>query len=191
MDIVLKLRELRRLRGLSQKDVGRLSGVGEKTVSSFETGDRTDSMKLSQLRKLLRVYNITEDEFFSRRMDELFDPESLLHQTREDILLAGPGSTPASDARRTPGALRAHAAGSAARGGVTAVTDQARSSRRASHRSVSAPRSRLRTCRDARHRSRPFARMLVEAGKVLGVDVLDHLILCANRVRLTKQRGMM
>jgi DNA repair protein RadC len=33
--------------------------------------------------------------------------------------------------------------------------------------------------------------MLVEAGKVLGVDVLDHLILCANRVRLTKQRGMM
>jgi transcriptional regulator with XRE-family HTH domain len=94
MDIVLKLRELRRLRGLSQKDVGRLSGVGEKTVSSFETGDRIDAMKLSQLRKLLRVYNITEDDFFSRKMDELFDPESLLHQTREDTLLAGLGAFP-------------------------------------------------------------------------------------------------
>jgi transcriptional regulator with XRE-family HTH domain len=91
MDIVLKLRELRRLRGLSQKDVGRLSGVGEKTVSSFETGDRIDSMKLSQLRKLLRIYNITEDDFFSRKMDDLFDPESLLQQTREDALLAGLG----------------------------------------------------------------------------------------------------
>ncbi len=36
MDIVLKLRELRRLRGYSQKVVARLTGVGEKTISSFE-----------------------------------------------------------------------------------------------------------------------------------------------------------
>ncbi len=100
MDIVLKLRELRRLRGLSQKDVGRLSGVGEKTVSSFETGDRIDSMKLSQLRKLLRLYNITEDDFFSRKMDDLFDPNSLLQQTREEALVAGLGelSPPMRDA---------------------------------------------------------------------------------------------
>ncbi|MGA8809519.1 MAG: helix-turn-helix transcriptional regulator [Thermoanaerobaculia bacterium] len=99
MDIVLKLRELRRLRGLSQKDVGRLSGVGEKTVSSFETGDRIDSMKLSQLRKLLRVYTITEDEFFSHKLDDLFDPQSL-QQTREGALLAGLGelSPPMRDA---------------------------------------------------------------------------------------------
>ncbi|HUP60723.1 MAG TPA: helix-turn-helix transcriptional regulator [Thermoanaerobaculia bacterium] len=94
MDLVLKLRELRRLRGLSQKDVGRLSGVGEKTVSSFETGDRIDAMKLSQLRKLLRVYAVTEEDFFSRKMDELFDPESLLQQTREDTLLTGLGELP-------------------------------------------------------------------------------------------------
>jgi transcriptional regulator with XRE-family HTH domain len=89
MDIVLKLRELRRLRGLSQRDVGRLSGVGEKTVSSFETGDRIDSMKLSQLRKLLRIYNITEDDFFSHKLDDLFDPDSPVQQTREDALLGG------------------------------------------------------------------------------------------------------
>jgi transcriptional regulator with XRE-family HTH domain len=100
MDIVLKLREIRRLRGLSQKDVARLSGVGEKTVSSFETGDRIDSMKLSQLRKLLRVYSITEDDFFSRKMDDFFDTDSLFQQTREDALLAGLGelSPPMRDA---------------------------------------------------------------------------------------------
>lgn len=95
MDIVLKLRELRRLRGLSQKDVARLSGVGEKTVSSFETGDRIDAMKLSQLRRLLRVYAVTEDDFFSRKMDDLFDPDSLLHQTREERLTTGLGELPA------------------------------------------------------------------------------------------------
>ena len=46
MDLVLKLRELRRMRGLTQKDVARLSGVGQKTISSFETGERIGSLKL-------------------------------------------------------------------------------------------------------------------------------------------------
>ncbi len=35
-----------------------------------------------------------------------------------------------------------------------------------------------------------FTRKLVEAGKVLGVDVLDHLILGANRFVSLKQRGI-
>lgn len=64
MDLVLKLREIRRLRGLSQKDVARLSGVGEKTISSFETGQRIGSLKLEQLKRMLRVYGLTEAEFF-------------------------------------------------------------------------------------------------------------------------------
>jgi len=57
-------------------------------------------MKLSQLRKLLRLYNITEDDFFSHKLDDLFDPESLLQPTREDALLAGLGelSAPMRDA---------------------------------------------------------------------------------------------
>lgn len=64
MDLVLKLREIRRLRGLSQKDVARLSGVGEKTISSFETGERIGSLKLEQLRRMLKAYGLTEAEFF-------------------------------------------------------------------------------------------------------------------------------
>jgi transcriptional regulator with XRE-family HTH domain len=60
MDLVLKLREIRRMRGLSQKDVARLSGVGEKTISSFETGQRIGSLKLAQLKRLLAVYGLTE-----------------------------------------------------------------------------------------------------------------------------------
>jgi transcriptional regulator with XRE-family HTH domain len=96
MDIVLKLRELRRVRGLSQKDVGRLSGVGEKTVSSFETGARIDSLKISQLRRVLRVYNITEAEFFSPKMDELFGANTILERSREESLVAGLSELPLS-----------------------------------------------------------------------------------------------
>jgi transcriptional regulator with XRE-family HTH domain len=94
MDIVLKLRELRRLRGLTQKDVSRLAGVGEKTVSSFETGERIGSLKLSQLRRLLTLYGVTEEEFFSRKMDALFDPDAVEEQSRTQHLLAGLDALP-------------------------------------------------------------------------------------------------
>ena len=77
MDLVLKLREIRRLRGLSQKDVARLSGVGEKTISSFETGQRIGSLKISQLKKLLGVYGLTEADFFGGTVERQIAPWEL------------------------------------------------------------------------------------------------------------------
>ena len=77
MDLVLKLREIRRLRGLSQKDVARLSGVGEKTISSFETGQRIGSLKLEQLRRMLSVYGLTESEFFGGTIEREIAPWEL------------------------------------------------------------------------------------------------------------------
>lgn len=77
MDLVLKLREIRRLRGLSQKDVARLSGVGEKTISSFETGNRIGSLKLAQLKRLLGVYGLTESEFFGGSVERQIAPWEL------------------------------------------------------------------------------------------------------------------
>ncbi|HEX9983454.1 MAG TPA: helix-turn-helix transcriptional regulator [Thermoanaerobaculia bacterium] len=77
MDLVLKLREIRRLRGLSQKDVARLSGVGEKTISSFETGQRIGSLKLAQLKRMLSVYGITETEFFGGSIEREIAPWEL------------------------------------------------------------------------------------------------------------------
>ena len=77
MDVVLKLREIRRMRGLSQKDVARMSGVGEKTISSFETGERIGSLKLSQLNRLLRAYGLTEAEFFGGRIEREIAPWEL------------------------------------------------------------------------------------------------------------------
>jgi len=77
MDLVLKLREIRRLRGLSQKDVARLSGVGEKTISSFETGQRIGSLKLAQLKRMLGVYGLTEAEFFGSSLERQIAPWEL------------------------------------------------------------------------------------------------------------------
>jgi len=74
MDLVLKLRELRKYRGLSQAEAARQSGIGIKTLSSFETGDRIASMKLVQLQRLLRVYGVTEAEFFSGMIEHLIAP---------------------------------------------------------------------------------------------------------------------
>ncbi|MGH9458916.1 MAG: helix-turn-helix domain-containing protein [Thermoanaerobaculia bacterium] len=74
MDVVLRLRELRRLRGLSQKDVADRSGIGEKSISSFETGERIASMKLAQLERILHAYGVTLKEFFSERLDRKIAP---------------------------------------------------------------------------------------------------------------------
>jgi HTH-type transcriptional regulator, competence development regulator len=77
MDLVLKLREIRRLRGLSQKDVARISGVGEKTISSFETGQRIGSLKLAQLKRMLKVYGLSEAEFFGGSVERQIAPWEL------------------------------------------------------------------------------------------------------------------
>jgi len=74
MDLVLKLREIRRMRGLSQKQVAELSGVGEKTISSFETGQRIGSLKLEQLHALLKVYELTEAQFFGAKVETEIAP---------------------------------------------------------------------------------------------------------------------
>ncbi|HEY2091295.1 MAG TPA: helix-turn-helix transcriptional regulator [Thermoanaerobaculia bacterium] len=64
MDVVLKLRELRRMRQLTQVEAAEKAGIGEKTLSTFETGERIGSMKLSQFVSLLTAYDVTPAEFF-------------------------------------------------------------------------------------------------------------------------------
>jgi len=99
MDLVLKLRELRRLRGMSQKDVARRSGVGEKTISSFETGQRIGSLKLSQLESILEAYGISEREFFSGAIDQKLAPWESADSDAEAFRLI-------DDLRSLPGSIQ-------------------------------------------------------------------------------------
>jgi len=74
MDVVLKLRDLRRMKKLSQKDVSVRSGIGEKTISSFETGQRIGSLKVAQLERLLGVYGMPASEFFGCSIEKSMAP---------------------------------------------------------------------------------------------------------------------
>lgn len=65
MDIVIRLRDLRFDSKLTQKQVAELSGVGVKTISSFESGLRIESMKVVQLERIVAVYGISLAEFFT------------------------------------------------------------------------------------------------------------------------------
>lgn len=72
MDIVLRLREFRRLAGLTQEQAAAKSGVGVKSISSWETGRRTDRIKVKQLAALAQAYGITPQEFFAPKLEEKF-----------------------------------------------------------------------------------------------------------------------
>ena len=75
------------MRGLTQKDVARLSGVGEKTISSFETGQRIGSLKLAQLKRMLSVYGLTESDFFSGSVEKEIAPWELDEQQMATVKL--------------------------------------------------------------------------------------------------------
>jgi transcriptional regulator with XRE-family HTH domain len=74
MDFVLKLRELRARKGLNQEQVAKRANIGVKTLSSFESGSRIDSMKISQLEAILLVYGVSLHQFFSRAIDHDLAP---------------------------------------------------------------------------------------------------------------------
>src|SRR5437764_14929690 len=70
LDLVLRLREARRVSGLSQIEAAKLSGIGQKSISSFETGERIASIKVGQLSRLLKAYGLTEEEFYSDEFED-------------------------------------------------------------------------------------------------------------------------
>lgn len=78
MDLVLRLREARRLKGLSQKDVARQTGIGEKTISSFETGMRIHSLKVDQLEKLATAYGMTLEQLMSAEFEAFIEGRRLV-----------------------------------------------------------------------------------------------------------------
>ncbi len=89
MDVVLKLRELRRLRGLTQQEAAEKAGMGVKTLSSFETSARITSMKVVQLLSMLAAYDVTPAEFFGDGVERaVFDELERLSQAQGNLIAA-------------------------------------------------------------------------------------------------------
>ena len=70
MDLVLKLRELRRQAGMSQEILAAKSGVHGKTISSWETGRRIASLKVRHLEAAVVACGYTLEQFFSPAFDD-------------------------------------------------------------------------------------------------------------------------
>ncbi len=79
----LKLQLYRKSLGLTQQQVADESGVGVKSVASFERA-RSASMKVSQLAAVLAVYHLTFGEF------EAWTPEVPFEQTAPFVALEQP-----------------------------------------------------------------------------------------------------
>lgn len=65
--MTLLLREARAHVGMSQLELARLSRIGVKTLSSFECGSRIDSMKWSQLERIVDALGMSIEEFLAGR----------------------------------------------------------------------------------------------------------------------------
>jgi transcriptional regulator with XRE-family HTH domain len=67
----LQLRLIREAAGLTQLELGARSGVGEKSISSFETGLRIDSIKLAQLARIADACGTTIAELLRTPIAEV------------------------------------------------------------------------------------------------------------------------
>lgn len=75
-----KIYLLRQRVGLTQNGLAMASGIGVKTLSSFETGMRTYAMKVAQLDKIVTACGWTLERFFSwdvENLDEIVDDDDL------------------------------------------------------------------------------------------------------------------
>lgn len=64
-DLALKLTVLRQRVGLTQDQLARASGVHFQTISSFETGRRTSTIKLAQIEAIAAACGMTLADFFA------------------------------------------------------------------------------------------------------------------------------
>lgn len=73
MEVAFRLQECRRKAGMTQKEAMLASGVHEKTISSYESGNRASSVKMEHLVPLLNAYGISFEEFFAvKTLDDAY-----------------------------------------------------------------------------------------------------------------------
>lgn len=92
-ELGLRLQECRLNARMTQKEAAIASGVGWKTISSYETGKRAGSMKLEHLKRLLNAYSVDFDAFFSVK-------------TLDDAYMESLGGKVVAEILRSVGALR-------------------------------------------------------------------------------------
>lgn len=83
-----RLREMRKKRGLTQREVAEPIGIAVSTLGMYESGKREPDV--DTLKKLARFFNVTVDYLTGSEMEELSPEEQL---RRLGALLRGSGAT--------------------------------------------------------------------------------------------------
>ena len=65
---MLRLREIRKARGLSQEEVARLLGVSQSLISAYEKEERMPPVK--KLVKLAKILNVSVEELLDKNSQE-------------------------------------------------------------------------------------------------------------------------
>lgn len=65
IDIPLRLRVARERAEMTQRVAARLAGLDKGSISSWETGKRIDSLTVTNLLKLMKIYRVHPAHFFS------------------------------------------------------------------------------------------------------------------------------
>jgi transcriptional regulator with XRE-family HTH domain len=69
LTLALKLYKMRSSVEMTQRALAYASGVGEKTISSFENGSRTEAIRLEHLLKLTEACGMSVAEFLEWEID--------------------------------------------------------------------------------------------------------------------------
>lgn len=80
----LKLKQMREAAGFTQKQLAKHSEVGERTLSSFESGARTNAISVAQLMDLTWACGYTVAEFMERKADD-FGPSLVVKANRRSV----------------------------------------------------------------------------------------------------------
>lgn len=105
MNIGNQLREIRKMRALTQKELASLAGVAQSVVSNAENGEREPT--LDSLAKLCKVLNLTLSDFFTMFENQTLTStvQSELCLSEEEILLIKKYRSLASRDKETIGSL--------------------------------------------------------------------------------------
>lgn len=80
-----KMKELRSIYGMSQKDVSKVLLVSKQTISNYETGFREPS--LDSLIKIADFFHVSADWLIGRNTSNDVDPANVLMEIKEKMRL--------------------------------------------------------------------------------------------------------
>lgn len=87
-ELAKQLAVARKLRGLTQQDVADMTGIGTRTISSFESGARTDTIRVRELELIVHACGMTLADLFAGNLPPMRGPRTARQQNADMDVIA-------------------------------------------------------------------------------------------------------